>query len=235
MNLSIGTAVAVAFVLTSLDAFALDTNEEITPSDLPYDYLVYSVTWQPSFCKLKPDTPGCEKPPVRFLTHGIWPYNNSTAQKTNRHPAFCNTAPTCQQRAECGLSEKALKDIVEIPEIAQRVTVNPQGMFKHEWSKHGTCSGKSEYAYFADIDKLWKVVNYNDPVFKQWIGSSVDFDTLKNVFPTNVTFRCFVQSDRQYLHEVFYQIYPDGKPYLEDPDLQIGIPCQSRETFIPGA
>ncbi|MDD2045985.1 ribonuclease T2 family protein [Pseudomonas putida] len=234
MRLSTGIAAIFALTTVSHSVFALDANEEITPSTTPYDFLIYAVTWQPSFCKLKPETSGCDGPPARFLVHGIWPYNNSTEQKTNRHPAFCNTAPSCEDKTECEIEKDTLEKISLIPEIAERVTVNPQDMFKHEWRKHGTCAGKSEAEYFADIATLWKVVAFNGPMFNQWIGKSVLFSKFKVAFPDNTSFRCFVQNDKQYLHEVFYLIDSDGKPYLKDRNLQIGTSCKERETFIPG-
>ncbi|WP_339491243.1 hypothetical protein [Pseudomonas rhizophila] len=81
MKNSYGNIFAIAFALISNGTLALDANEEITSSDIGFQYWVYSVTWQPSFCLLKPETAGCAQPPNKFLTHGIWPYNNSTAEK----------------------------------------------------------------------------------------------------------------------------------------------------------
>ncbi len=230
----LGRIAAAILMLVSGAVFALDTNEEITPAEAAYQYLVYSVTWQPSFCKLKPDTAGCDKPPAKFLTHGIWPYNNSSANKTNRHPAFCNTAPSCELGKECEISNSTLEKIASRPDIAALVPTNPQGMFKHEWKKHGTCSGKTEENYFNDIVTLRKAVSYNEAMFAAWVGRSVEFDELKAAFQSNVSFRCFVLDDKQYLHEVFYQINDDGTPYVNDAALQIGIACKSQETVIPG-
>ncbi|MBI6632060.1 hypothetical protein YA0871_05260 [Pseudomonas paralactis] len=226
-------ATAMATLLISHGALGLDANEEITPSSEGYQYLVYAVTWQPSFCKLKPQTPGCDKPPQKFLTHGIWPYNNSLGQKTNRHPANCNTAPSCKSSTECDISEDKLNQISGNRAIAGLVTASPQGMFRYEWKKHGTCSNQTETDYFNDIVRLRKAVMYLEPMFNTWIGRSVKFDQLKNAFPTHASFRCFTLDGKQYLHEVFYSIYPDGTPYKGDPSLQIGIPCAPRETLIP--
>lgn len=226
-------AATLSFILASNGVLALDANEEITPSDIGYQYLVYAVTWLPSFCKLKPDTAGCDRPPAKFITHGIWPYNNSTDQKTNRHPAFCNSAASCKQETGCEIDDDTLDRIAQRPEIAELVTASPQGMFRHEWKKHGTCSGKPVQNYFSDIVKLRKVVDYNELAFHQWIGRHVNFDVLKAAFPPNTSFRCFTQDGKQYLHEVFYPIYPDGTRYEEDADLQIGTPCKSQDTFIP--
>lgn len=226
-------ATALAALVFCHGAQALDANEEITPSSEGFKYLVYAVTWQPSFCKLKPATTGCDKPPQKFLTHGVWPYNNSLGQKTNRHPASCNTAPGCQSTTACDISDDKLEQISSTPAIAQLVTAAPQGMFRYEWSKHGTCSGQTESDYFNDIVRLRKAVMYIEPMFNAWIGRSVAFSQLKNAFPTHASFRCFVLDGKQYLHEVFYSINPDGTPYKSDAPLQIGVPCASQETFIP--
>lgn len=215
-------------------AFGLDANEEITDSAQGFDYLVYSVTWQPSFCVLKPETSGCDKPPQQFLTHGIWPYKNSTAEVTNRHPAFCNTAPSCTSAKNCDIDKKNLAQIAQKPAIARLVTASPADMFSHEWKKHGSCSGKSDTEYFDDIVNLRSAVQYDKPGFDQLIGQSPAFSTLKQLFPENTSFRCFVKDNKQYLHEVFYLIDRQGKPYTADKRLQIGIACNEQPTYVPG-
>ncbi|WP_162276182.1 ribonuclease T2 family protein [Pseudomonas antarctica] len=220
-------------LILSATVWALDDNEEITPSEAGSQYWVYTVTWQPSFCLQNPKTAGCESPPEKFLTHGIWPYNNSTPEKNNRHPAFCNTAPGCEQGKECEISAGNLEQIAHEPEIAAWVTANPEGMFKHEWKKHGTCSGKAVQDYFNDIVRLRPAVQYDQAKFATWVGGSVMFDELKTAFPSNASYRCFVKDAKQYLHEVFYKITPNGAPYEDDAALQIGIACKVQETFIP--
>ncbi|AZE70847.1 Ribonuclease I precursor [Pseudomonas synxantha] len=227
-------ATVMATLTISHSVQALDANEEFTPTKDGYQYLVYAVTWQPGFCKLRPATAGCDKPPQKFLTHGIWPYNDSLGEKTNRHPVSCNTAPSCKSTTNCAISQDTLDAVAADPEIAPLITVAPQGMLKDVWSKHGTCAGKTEEDYFADFAKLRKVVSYNEPMFNAWVGRSVMFDQLKAAFPGNTAFRCFTLDGKQYLHEVFYMIKPDGTPYEGNPNLQIGPACASPETFIPG-
>lgn len=235
MKVSHALAPACLFSLLSCaSAFALDANEEITDPAQGFDYLVYSVTWQPSFCVLKPDTAGCATPPQRFLTHGIWPYKNSTTEKTNRHPAFCNTAPGCQSTQACDISEDNLAQVTRELTSTNLVPDRPEAMFRHEWKKHGSCSGKSDRYYFADIVNLRKVVTFNQDAFNRVVGSSVVFSDLKRLFPENTSFRCFVRDNKQYLHEVFYLIDTQGKPYTTDKRLQIGIACNEQPTYVPG-
>lgn len=221
-------------LLVCSSALALDANEEITPPTTPPDYLVLAQTWQPGFCTLKPKTAGCDNPPTTFLTHGIWPYNNSNADKTNRHPAFCNTAPSCSSREACNINEQKLDEIIQQPEFARLVPAEPQGMLRHEWSKHGSCAGKTEEAYFNDFIRLKRAATFDEKTFKPWIGGSVLFSTLKTAFPSNTSFRCFIAEGKQYLHEVFYLLNPDGSAYEDDKHLQIGTRCEEQQTYIPG-
>jgi len=186
-----------------------------------------------SFCRLKLHAAGCEHPPAKFLTHGIWPYNNSTRSKTNRHPAFCNAVPVGPPGSADAKRDDSLESMMSRRELSELVTADPRGMLEHEWKKHGTCSGKTEADYFDAIVELRKVVTYDTSTFNAWIGGRVMFDDIRAAFPPNTAFRCFVQNGEQYLHEVFYLISPDGAPYMEDGTLQIGAPCRDRETLIP--
>lgn len=224
-------ALALASICNT--AQALDANEEITASDMGFQYLVYAVTWQPSFCRLKPETAGCDHPPADFLTHGIWPYNNSTRTKTNRHPAFCKTAPDGLPGSPREKHDGTLESMMGRRELSELLAADPRGMLEHEWKKHGTCSGKTEAEYFNAFVDLRKVVTYDVSAFNAWIGGRVMFDNIKAAFPPHTAFRCFVQNGEQYLHEVFYLITPNGAPYIEDGTLQIGTPCHSQETIIP--
>lgn len=211
----------------------LDANEEITDASQGFDYLVYAVTWQPGFCVLKPDIAGCATPPQRFLTHGIWPYRNSTAAKTNRHPAYCNTAPGCQNAQACDISEDNLAQITRELTFTNLVPEQPEAMFRYEWQKHGSCSGKSDRYYFADIVNLRKVVAFNQSAFNTLVGQSPVFSELRRLFPSNTSFRCFIKDGKQYLHEVFYLIDRQGAPYTADTTLQIGTACLEQPTYVP--
>ena len=225
------------------NTWALDANEEAGPSpaEFPTDFLVYSVTWQPSFCAMerlrKPQekwAPGCDNAPQAFLTHGIWPYSNSTAQKNNRHPQFCEALSKCVGR-ECTISDEQMQAVLQIPRLASMVTQRPQGMFRHEWSKHGSCSGQDMHSYFTDFVNLRSVVKYDKAQFDAMIGKDTPFAKIKSTFPHNTAFRCYQQDGQQYLHEVFYLIDRLGVPYSGEKDLQIGIACdESAPTRIPG-
>ncbi|WP_449432135.1 ribonuclease T2 family protein [Pseudomonas putida] len=213
---------------------AKDANEQVWVDTPEASFWVYSVTWQPTFCLMRPDTPGCDSAPQRLLTHGIWPYNQSTDESSNRHPQFCTTSESCKNDA-CSMSDDQMNRVLANEPLRALVTTEPKGMFAHEWKKHGTCSGLSMEGYFqAFVDLREKVVVQKDPeAFARMIGRATEFSRIREVFPANTAFRCYRDKDgRQYLHEVFYLIDRQGEPYLKEKNLQIGVQCQPEETWI---
>ena len=63
--------------------------------------------------------------------------------------------------------------------------------WEHEWSKHGTCSGLSQYDYFNDSINLIK--KFGTPyMYTQAVGSTVNADDLRTAFggTTKATLQC---------------------------------------------
>jgi ribonuclease T2 len=101
-----------------------------SPGD--FDFYVLSLSWSPGFC----DLGGSEKAPdqchdganLGFVVHGLWP------QYDHGFPSDCGGATP---------SWIALQSTQGLyPDV---------GLARYEWRKHGTCSGKSPTAYFADV------------------------------------------------------------------------------------
>lgn len=228
------TMMFLLLVIWASWALALDDNEEAAPNLPPSKFLVYSVTWQPTFCVMRPETPGCHSPPQRFLTHGIWPYSDSLGSRTNRHPQFCTTSPACDAGEACAMGSDEMREVLADNGVRDLVTRKPEGMFAHEWKKHGTCSGRSMHDYFQDLVRLRKAVVYDYEAFDNMIGKAPEFSKIRQVFPANTAFRCYRHSDgKQYLHEVFFLIDSEGSPYLQEQNLQIGVQCLEQKTSIP--
>ncbi|HCV41173.1 MAG TPA: hypothetical protein DGQ94_21160 [Pseudomonas sp.] len=141
--------IAILLLLTTAwanSAVALDANEDAYVDAPPTRYLVYAVTWQPTFCRMRPTTAGCAQPPQRFMTHGVWPYSEGIGDRTNRHPQFCTTSPACNKEA-CAMGDEDMKAVLSNGPLRALVTREPEGMFAHEWKKHGTCAGKTMQSY----------------------------------------------------------------------------------------
>ncbi|UFH50971.1 ribonuclease T2 family protein [Pseudomonas sp. KNUC1026] len=76
------------------------------------------------------------------MTHDLWPYSGSDGERTDRPPQFCTTSPACNGEEACAMTDTDLNAVLEKKPLQALVTAKPGGMFKHEWRKHGTCSGK---------------------------------------------------------------------------------------------
>jgi ribonuclease T2 len=98
-----------------------------------FDFYVLSLSWSPGFCS----TGGADKSPdqcdagarLGFVVHGLWPQNE------HGFPSNCDGARSP--------SRAALE--------AVRGLYPDEGLARHEWRTHGTCSGKSPTDYFADV------------------------------------------------------------------------------------
>jgi len=118
-----------------------------------FDYYLLALSWSPAFC----NTPAGRQPgkhlqctaSLGFVVHGLWPqYNN------NDYPHDCGP--------EADVS-------APIAAIAQQNTglAMPPGdvqLFKHEWSKHGTCSGLNMTDYFTAIKTSAEKVKIPEPL-----------------------------------------------------------------------
>jgi len=104
-----------------------------TPSG-DFDFYVLALSWSPGFCALG----GAEKAREQcqtgmglgFVVHGLWP------QFEQGFPSDCDSAGR-------PVSRVALE--------AAKGLFPSEGLARHEWRKHGSCSGRSPQDYFADV------------------------------------------------------------------------------------
>lgn len=163
-----------------------------------YDYLVYAVTWQPTFCMLNKKDSGCKAYRPDFYTHGVWPYFKSSSQTQNKHPSGFIASPGCAENDACDLSKKTLSSMLNDSEYRKIVTSAPEGLMQHEWKKHGTCYGEGQSEYFNEYKKLRRVVKYKN-AFKMNIGKNLSMKEIQSWFPSNTSFRCVTVNGKQYL------------------------------------
>jgi ribonuclease I len=103
-----------------------------TPGD--FDYYVLSLSWSSGFC----ETPAGERARgqcdaganLGFVVHGLWP------QYEHGYPSDCGPAARFPSRMALDSAQGLYPS---------------EGLARHEWQKHGTCSGKSPTDYFADV------------------------------------------------------------------------------------
>jgi ribonuclease T2 len=101
-----------------------------------FDFYVLALSWSPSFCEATSERTSRSMQcagdrPFHFVVHGLWP------QFQRGFPEYCQVpAPVLENR-----TVSAMLDIMPAP-----------GLVRHQWSKHGTCSGaRSAGAYFEQV------------------------------------------------------------------------------------
>lgn len=96
-----------------------------------FDFYVLSLSWSATWCELTGARRGarqCESGRnPGFVVHGLWP------QYERGYPAFCSPEGRNPSRAAMNKAENVLPD---------------QGLARHQWRKHGSCTGLGPEAYF---------------------------------------------------------------------------------------
>lgn len=153
-----------------------------------FDYYLLSLSWSPQHCATNPSdkSPQCVGPRTYgFIVHGLWPNNQN-----GRHPQNCAGPKLVASRVSADVRE-----IMPSPDLV-----------KHEWEKHGRCSGLSQDGYFEKVLAAWAAVvipaEFREP------RSRVEFkpaELRKRFAAANPTFlpaAFTVKSDGRYFQEM---------------------------------
>ena len=167
---------------------------------------VFAYSWTPGFC-INESYPGCVSPlpywKMNFTIHGLWPQ-----YITSGYPSSCTN-----EKFDIDTINNIGMDymIQKWPDVQYDVNTSSYDSFWiHEWSKHGTCSGLSQYDYFNEALLLTNKVITPD-FLQQAIGTNVSADALRNSISKPMTLS--LQCKKQNLVGVYTcwdQI--DGKP-----------------------
>ncbi|TAK98795.1 MAG: hypothetical protein EPO08_18165 [Rhodospirillaceae bacterium] len=117
------------------------------------DGWVLALSWHPGFCAGHSDAPDCLTATVPRLTlHGLWP----EARKPEEED-FCAVAPELRTldrtNAWCRLPAQSVSR--ETSNALDGVMPGTAACLdRHEWLRHGTCSGLSAQDYFAMAARL---------------------------------------------------------------------------------
>lgn len=101
-----------------------------------FDFYVLSLSWSATFCATDGrdrNTRQCDSGRnLGFVVHGLWP------QFERGYPSFCGPSGRNPSRANIDEALEVLPDA---------------GLARHQWRKHGSCSGLSPSGYFAETRK----------------------------------------------------------------------------------
>lgn len=107
------------------------------------DYYTLAVSLSPAFCELNPGKAAgsrqCREG-FALIVHGLWP------------EAYRGRPPEDCERGAPRLSPQVQR--------AAEAVMPDAGLRRHEWSKHGSCSGLTADAYFSLLNKEYKEVQW---------------------------------------------------------------------------
>lgn len=200
------------------------------PQKADYDYYLLSLSLAPAFCE---DAIGNRRVPHQcrdveladfqrqpLTLHGLWPNRASGG-----HPFYCNgerdRGGMCDQtRVNLPAALSAKLDAV-MPGTADCLE-------RHEWAKHGSCSGLEMAGYFGESINLVQRANRAlGAVLASHAGREVGLDTLRAELKRrdpalleSVVFDCRTPRSRSperrkpMLREVrvYFDVLPDGRP-----------------------
>ncbi len=141
------------------------------------DMFVFAYSWTPEFCSGN-SYPGCKTPQdywgKYFTVHGLWPqYSAGGYPHDCTKEAFNSSVPNAV----------GWNDMTKYwPNVQASETSSSYSSFwEHEWTKHGTCTGLSQYDYFSKTLSLIKSFGTPASVTKA-VGSTISASTLRNDF-----------------------------------------------------
>lgn len=101
-----------------------------------FDHYVLALSWSPTWCAARERTEPFQCGPGRrydFIVHGLWP------QRRNGWPEYCSGT-------RISLPPSLIEDMLDI--------MPSPALVRHQWTKHGTCTGLAPEDYFALTRRL---------------------------------------------------------------------------------
>lgn len=186
------------------------------------DHFVLSLSWSPSFCLTEAaagETLQCGGPRgYAFVLHGLWP------QYERESPAYCET--------EDGVVPTALFEKV-------RSFMPSLRLVRHQWRKHGSCSGLSMTRYFELAAALFEKVRIparylapTRPIETDATEIETDFaKTNRGLDPDMISLTCSRHKGRARLVDVRICFTTGGK--FTSCGRREGQSCEGRSLVLP--
>lgn len=228
MNLRLLAAASAIAVLVSTNASAQQSEN-----------YVFSVSWEPAFCDSHSSKPECQSEnsasfaASNFALHGLWAQSGE----------YCGVSST-DRHYDSRSQWYKLPEVVLSPDLESALAVQMPGVAsdldRHEWIKHGTCSGLSQQDFFTDaLAYLGNVNGGNLRTFvSSNVGSSVQLSDLVQAATNDyglaggqgVEFLCDNSTGQQMLTEIrLHLALPSPLPGSLDPSYLV-TPSQPAST-----
>lgn len=201
------------------------TAAEPQPSNVPvtagFDFFVLALSWSPSYCASEGKHAnrqqcGPDAASHGFVVHGLWP------QYERGYPSDCPTdRPLGVPRS---LSDSML-DIMP-----------STGLIRHEWAKHGTCSGVSQQDYFTLTRMAFERIAIPGEFRAVTDTRPIDPDSVENAFrvanPDLPDDAIAVTCDRRYLRDIRICMTRDLAGFTACPEVD-GDGCARDSAAMP--
>ncbi len=206
-----------------------------------FDHYILSHSWSANFCNQieNMNLPGCVHPnefqKTEFSIHGLWPDQISKTFKpvTSKLHNFNYGPEFCKQNGDFNINN--ITDLFPDMYKMWPSESNHGQLWRHEWDRHGSCSGLNEHDYFSTALNITKQLNLK--IDNQLIGKFVPTSTLKLHLQqsSNRSFEliCSQKNQVQYLKEIRFCLNRN-LTFRDFPKTQISEDnCHdSKDTFI---
>lgn len=113
-----------------------------TPVEKPETGYILALSWSPAFCAQEDPAGKSDQCEVGagsgLVVHGLWPERSAGKDE------FCSTSEPDRLPSDLAARVKTF-----MPSL---------GLARHEWEKHGSCSGLTQRGYFAAMERAWRNV-----------------------------------------------------------------------------
>ncbi|MDB5526388.1 MAG: Ribonuclease protein [Rhizobium sp.] len=168
--------------------------------------MILGMSWHSGFCESRSNAPECRNQSAdradarQFSLHGLWRARQS----------YCGVPDALKEqdkkRKWLEMPELALDEELKV-ELAKAMPGMASGLERHEWIKHGTCSGDVAADYYARSLKLLAAVNGSavQALFEANLGKTLKEADIKAAFDQafgpgagdKIKMRCRKDGDRR--------------------------------------
>lgn len=143
--------------LNGLEPRVVDESEALalrggTPGD--FGLYIFAMSWKPEWCYHQ-SYPGCKAPRVfwedNLTIHGLWPDCGD-----GTYPTTCTKEAYDHDRVVKAVGLDVLETMWPNIQVAEDAGKKYDSFWEHEWTKHGTCTGLTQEAYFSAALSLLK-------------------------------------------------------------------------------
>ncbi|GMF28567.1 unnamed protein product [Phytophthora lilii] len=173
-----------------------------------FDMYILAQSWQPAFCHGKEKQyPGCGKPQdywrSHMTLHGLWPELAGSAP-----PSLCSGEAFDADKIERELGIDTLHRYWPDVKYSE---ASPQyaDFWKHEWTRHGTCSGLPQVDYFTHAINLERneTLAPTPQLVHDHVGGQVDSKKLRDAFG-DAALKCqYIEGEGALKRAMFSQVF----------------------------